>query len=103
LNCYLGGVLEPDLLSSLITQSDSRFPSEILPPSPFLGYQTETHKLKDSEMMRSFMTSGSLTWGTDHNEGPDGSGTTPFPDENAVMMVFEGRPLFGGGGVACPA
>jgi hypothetical protein len=47
-------------------------------------------------MMQSFMTSGFLTWGTDLDKGPDGSGATPFPEENTVMTVFEGRPLFGG-------
>jgi hypothetical protein len=46
-------------------------------------------------MMRSFMTSGSLTWGAIPDEGPDGSDTAPFPEENAVMTVFEGRPLVG--------
>jgi hypothetical protein len=54
------------------------------------------HKLKDCRLMRSFMTSWSLTWGTDLDKGPDRSGTTRFPKENAVMMVFEGCPLFGG-------
>jgi hypothetical protein len=50
------------------------------------------HKLKDYGMMRSFMTSGSFTWGDEHDEGPDGSNTAPFPEENAVMTVFEGHP-----------
>jgi hypothetical protein len=40
------------------------------------------HKLKDYGMMRSFMTSGSLTWGTKPDEGLDGSDATPFPKEN---------------------
>jgi hypothetical protein len=50
------------------------------------------HKLKDCDMMRSFMTSGSLTWGTELDEGSDRSDTTPFLEENAVMTVFEGCP-----------
>jgi hypothetical protein len=45
--------------------------------------------------MRSFMTSVSLTWGVELDEGPDGSHTMPFHEENAVMMVYGGRPLSG--------
>jgi hypothetical protein len=41
------------------------------------------------------MTSGSLTWGEELDEGPDGYDTMPFPEENAVMMVYEGHPLLG--------
>jgi hypothetical protein len=43
-------------------------------------------------MMQSFMTSRSLTWVTELDEGPDRSDTTPFPEENTIMMVFKGRP-----------
>jgi hypothetical protein len=50
------------------------------------------HKLKDCGMMRSFMTSRSLTWGAELDEVPDGSDTTPFPEENAVVMVYSGLP-----------
>jgi hypothetical protein len=50
------------------------------------------HKLKDCGMMRSFMTSRSLTWGVELDEGPDGSDTMPFSDENVVMTVYEGHP-----------
>jgi hypothetical protein len=53
------------------------------------------HKLNDCDMMRSFMTSGSLTWGVDLDEGLDVSDTTPFLEENAIMMVCEGHPLLG--------
>jgi hypothetical protein len=53
------------------------------------------HKLKDCGMMWSFMTSLSLTWGTEPDEGPDGSDVAPFPEENVIMMVFGGRPLAG--------
>jgi hypothetical protein len=49
------------------------------------------HKLKGCGMMRSFMTSGSLTWGVEHDEGPDGSSTTSFPKENALMMIYGGQ------------
>jgi hypothetical protein len=48
------------------------------------------HKLKDCGMMRSFMTSGSLTWGVEFDEDPSGSDTMPFPEENAVMTVYGG-------------
>jgi hypothetical protein len=53
------------------------------------------NRLKDCDMMRSFMTSGSLTWGAELDEGPDGSDTTPFPKENATMTVYGGRPPSG--------
>jgi hypothetical protein len=45
-------------------------------------------------MIQSFMTSGSLTWGAEPDEGPDESDVAPFPEENAVMMVSGGHPLF---------
>jgi hypothetical protein len=51
------------------------------------------HKLKDYGMMRSIMTSGSLTWGAELDEDLGGSGTMPFPKENTLMMVY--------GGTAC--
>jgi hypothetical protein len=50
------------------------------------------HKLKDCGMMRSFMTSGSLTWGAKLGEDPGESDTTPFPRENIVKAVYGGRP-----------
>jgi hypothetical protein len=53
------------------------------------------HRLKDYDMMQSLMTSGSLTWGTEPDEGPEGSDATPFPEENAVMVVISGRPPSG--------
>jgi hypothetical protein len=46
-------------------------------------------------MMRSFMTSGSLTWGTEVDEGTKGSDTTPFHEENAIMKVIRGCPPSG--------
>jgi hypothetical protein len=45
------------------------------------------HKLKDCGMMMSFMSSGSLTWDAELDEGPDRSDMMPFPAENAVLMV----------------
>jgi hypothetical protein len=50
------------------------------------------HKLKDCGMMRSFMTSGSLTWGVELDEGMNGSDTTPFSEENTIMIVYGGCP-----------
>jgi hypothetical protein len=53
------------------------------------------HKLKDYGMMRSFMTSRSLTWGAELDKGLDGSNTMLFPKENDVMIVYGGCPLLG--------
>jgi hypothetical protein len=53
------------------------------------------HKHKDCGMMWSFMTSGSLIWGAEHDGGPEGSHDTPFPKENAIMTVLGGPPLIG--------
>jgi hypothetical protein len=53
------------------------------------------HKLKDCGMMRSFMTSGSLTWGAELDEGPYGSDTMPIPEENTIMMVYREHPPSG--------
>jgi hypothetical protein len=68
-----------------------RLPKEACPSHAY----PVRHKLKDSGMMQSFMTLGSLTWGAEPNEGSNGSDTTPFPKENVVMMVFGRRPLVG--------
>jgi hypothetical protein len=59
------------------------------------------HKLKYCGMMQSFLTSGSLTWGTESNEGLDGSDAASLPKENVVMMVLGGHPWKGG--TTCPA
>jgi hypothetical protein len=53
------------------------------------------YKLKDCGMMRSFMTSGSLTWCAELDKGSNESDMTPFPEENTVMTVYGGRPLLG--------
>jgi hypothetical protein len=45
------------------------------------------HKLKYCSMMRSFMTSRSLTKGAELDEGLDRINMTSFPEENAIMMV----------------
>jgi hypothetical protein len=50
------------------------------------------HKLMDYGMMRSIMTSGSLTWGAELDEGPNGSDMISFPEENANMTVYGGHP-----------
>jgi hypothetical protein len=53
------------------------------------------HKLKDCVTMRNFMTSRSLTWGTELDEGPNGTDIMPFPRENAIWTVYGGRPHWG--------
>jgi hypothetical protein len=58
---------------------------------PNLAYPV-WHKLKECSMMRSFMTSGSLTCGIELDKRPNGSDTTPFPEENTTMIVYGGRP-----------
>jgi hypothetical protein len=59
------------------------------------------HKLMECNMMRSFMTSGCLTWGAELDKGLDETDMTPFPKENTVMTVYGGRPRQGG--AACLA
>jgi hypothetical protein len=46
-------------------------------------------------MMKNFMISGSLTRGMELDEVPDEGDTTPFPGKDAVMMMYNGRPLVG--------
>jgi hypothetical protein len=53
------------------------------------------HKLKDYGMMRSIMTSWSLTWGTELDKGPDRSDTASFPEENIIMMEYGDAPPLG--------
>jgi hypothetical protein len=50
------------------------------------------HNLKDYGMMSGFMTSGSLSKGTELIEDPGGSDTMPLFRENIVMMVYGGPP-----------
>jgi hypothetical protein len=54
------------------------------------------HKLKDCAMMKIFMTSGSLTRDKEPEEDQGGRGVTPFPGEEMVTTVYDGRPLPGG-------
>jgi hypothetical protein len=53
------------------------------------------HKLKDYDMMKSFMISGSPSQGMELDEDPGGSDTMLFPGKNTVMMVYNGHPLQG--------
>jgi hypothetical protein len=53
------------------------------------------HKLRDCGMMKNFMASGSLTRGMELDKIPDKGDATPFPGEDAVMMVYNGRPPLG--------
>jgi hypothetical protein len=54
------------------------------------------HKLKDYGMMKNFITSGSLTRDKEPEEDMGKSDSTPFNEEDAVMMVYGGCPLLGG-------
>jgi hypothetical protein len=59
------------------------------------AYPTK-HKLKDYDMMTNFMTSVSLTRGMELEEDLGGNDVMPFPGVDAVMTVYDGRPLQGG-------
>jgi hypothetical protein len=50
------------------------------------------HKLKVYDMMQNFMTSRSLTRVRELEENLGGSDTMPFPREDVVMMMYDGRP-----------
>jgi hypothetical protein len=50
------------------------------------------HKLRDSGMMKNFMASGSLARGMKVDEVPDEDDMMPFSREDAVMMIYDGRP-----------
>jgi hypothetical protein len=50
------------------------------------------HKLKDCNMMKTFMTSRSLTWDKELEEDPSGRDKIPFPGEDVVMTVYDGHP-----------
>jgi hypothetical protein len=54
------------------------------------------HKLKDCDMMKSFMMLRSLTWGMELDEDPSRSDTMPFLGEDTVVMVYDGHPHQGG-------
>jgi hypothetical protein len=53
------------------------------------------HKLRDYSMMKNFMASRSLTRGLELDEVPDEGDATPFPGEDAVMTIYDGRPSQG--------
>jgi hypothetical protein len=53
------------------------------------------HKLKNCSMMKNFMASGSLTRGMELDEVPEEGDVTPFPREDAVMMIYDGCPPAG--------
>jgi hypothetical protein len=59
------------------------------------------HKLKDCDMMKSFMVLRCLTRGTELDKDPGGRNTMAFPEEDAVMTVYEGCPSPRKGGVIC--
>jgi hypothetical protein len=50
------------------------------------------HELKDGDMMRNFMASGSLTRGRELEENLGRSDAMPFSGEDAVMTVYDGHP-----------
>jgi hypothetical protein len=50
------------------------------------------HKLRDCNMMKSFMTSGSLSRGMEVNEVPDEGDATPFPGEEALRTICDEHP-----------
>jgi hypothetical protein len=50
------------------------------------------HKLRDCDMMKNFMASGSLARGMEVNEVPNEGNTMPFPREETVMMTYDGCP-----------
>jgi hypothetical protein len=84
------------------THNDSR--SVWLPTDHFTRLIMETcpnhsylvkKKLNDWDIMKNFMNSGSPTQGTEINEDPGRINTMPFPKENTVMTVYDGRPLPG--------
>jgi hypothetical protein len=50
------------------------------------------HKLRDCGMMKSFMTSGSLSRGMEVDKVPNEGDAMPFPREDAVMTIYNGHP-----------
>jgi hypothetical protein len=53
------------------------------------------HKLKDCDMMKKFMVSGSLTRGMELDEVTNAGNMMPFLEEDAIMMICDGHPLSG--------
>jgi hypothetical protein len=84
------------LTAACIDKRQARLPTDhfkrlLKEASPNHAYPVR-HKLKDRDMMRSSMTTGSLTWGVEFDKNSNGSDTTLFPKEDAVMTVYGGRP-----------
>jgi hypothetical protein len=50
------------------------------------------HKLRENNMMKSFVTSGSLSRSMEVNEVLNEDGMTPFHEEDMVMMIYDGCP-----------
>jgi hypothetical protein len=50
-------------------------------------------KLRDYDMMKIFMASGSLTRIMEADDAPNESNTPSFPGEDTVMTVYDGCPL----------
>jgi hypothetical protein len=46
--------------------------------------------LKECTMVKNFMISGARSKGKKPDGGSGGKGTTPFPGEEAVMLMFNG-------------
>jgi hypothetical protein len=53
------------------------------------------HKLRDCGMMKNFMALGSFARGMEGYKAPDEGDTMPFLEEDAVVMINDGRPLPG--------
>jgi hypothetical protein len=53
------------------------------------------HKLRDYDMIKNFMISGSLTQGMELDEVPGRSDSMPFPREDVVITVYDGCPPLG--------
>jgi hypothetical protein len=57
------------------------------------------HKLKDCTMMKNFMTSGALSKGKKPERDPGRKGLPPFPEEEALMSIYD-RPILTSPGVS---
>jgi hypothetical protein len=53
------------------------------------------HKLRDCDMMKNFMASESFTRAMKLDEVLDEGDMMPFPGEDAIMMIYDGRPHSG--------
>jgi hypothetical protein len=50
------------------------------------------HKLRNCSMMKSFMISGSPSWGMKVDEVPDEGDVMPFLEEEVVKTIYDERP-----------